>query len=105
MSLQDSNDIHDMQWWSLIEVGIASVCLFVGITGVLSDEEDNPPILRFIAMHGPKVLIAFGVVATLLWLPWETYVQIPETQKSNDKFNDVKLEAVRSNDETQYSLM
>ena len=90
---------------ALIEVGIALVCLVVGTDGNLSDEEDNDPILKFIAMHGPKVLIAFGVVATLLWLPWETYVQIPETQESNDKFNDVKLEAVRSNDETQYSLM
>ena len=82
---------------ALIEVGIAVVCLFLGTMGILSDAEDNPPWLRFIAMDGSKVLIAFGVVATLLWLPWETYVQIPKIREPDG----IEMKAVGSSKETQ----
>ena len=72
---------------------LALFCLTLQITGYPTDKEDDSPSLRFITMHTPKVQIAFGVDATLLWLPWEEYVQKPQTQES-DMLDEIKLEAV-----------
>ena len=59
---------------SLIEIALAATCFVFGTSGILADSEGNSTLLRFIAEHAVEALIIFGVVATLLWLPWEKYV-------------------------------
>ena len=82
---------------------MALTCLLVGTAGTLADDEGNSPILRFIAMHASKALIMFGVVATLLWLPWEKYVQVQK--RSQDSDDEIKIEAVTATPDREYALM
>jgi hypothetical protein len=86
---------------AFIEIGLALVCLIIGTAGHLADDEGNPPIIKFIAMHASKVLIVFGVVATLLWLPWEIYTQ--QNDRTKDTFDAVELEEAASSN--KYVLM
>ena len=88
---------------AFIEIGLALTCLLVGTKGTLADNEKNSLILRFIAMHASKALIMFGVVATLLWLPWEKYVQVQK--RSQDSDDEIKLEAVTATPGREYVLM
>jgi hypothetical protein len=68
---------------SVIEVALAAMCFAFGTSGLLADSEGNSTLLRFIAKNAVEALIIFGVVATLLWLPWEKYVKKP-TQETPD---------------------
>jgi hypothetical protein len=60
---------------TVIELGLAITCFVIGASGALADTEGNSIILRFIAQHAVEALVVFGVVANLLWLPWEEYVK------------------------------
>jgi hypothetical protein len=68
---------------SVFEVAVAIMCFVLGTSGLLADSDGNSTLLRFIAEHAVDTLIIFGVVATLLWLPWEKYVQ-KDTQEMPD---------------------
>ena len=74
---------------SVIETALAATCFFWGTSGLLADSEGNSTLLRFTAQHAVKVLIIFGVVATLLWLPWEKYVQKPAQENDDMELKDV----------------
>lgn len=68
----------------LVEVGLAIACMTFGIMGsALADIESNSLILRFIAMHAVEILIGSGIIATLLLLPWERYVDEDEDDDEN----------------------
>ena len=68
----------------LVEVGLAIACMTFGIMGsALADIESNSLILRFIAMHAVEILIGSGIIATLLLLPWERYVDKDEDDDEN----------------------
>lgn len=58
---------------SIIEIALATLCLVLGATGTTADNTKDTPELMFVSMHASEVLVAFGIVATLLWLPWEEY--------------------------------
>ena len=60
---------------AVIEVGLAITCFVFGASGALADLEGNSTTFRFIAQHAVETLIVFGVLANLLWLPWEEYVK------------------------------
>ena len=60
---------------TVVEIALAAICFYFAVTGALVDDEGNSTILRFIAQHAVEALIVFGVVANLLWLPWEKYVK------------------------------
>ena len=60
-----------------IEIGLAMLCLVLGATGTTVDNTEDTPELMFVSMHASEVLVAFGIVATLLWLPWEEYTSKP----------------------------
>ena len=60
------------------------------MSGLLADSEGNSTLLRFTAQHAVEVLIVFGVVATLLWLPWEKYVQEPAKKIGDDDTVELK---------------
>ena len=75
---------------SLVEIALAVMCFVFGTSGLLADSEGNSTLLRFTAQHAVKALIIFGVVATLLWLPWEKYVQEPTTKKVDDDTVELK---------------
>ena len=68
----------------LVEVGLAIACMTFGIMGsALADIESNSLILKFIAMHAVEILIGSGIIATLLLLPWERYVEEDEDDDEN----------------------
>ena len=68
----------------LVEVVLAIACMTFGIMGsALADIESNSLILRFIAMHAVEILIGSGIIATLLLLPWERYVDEDEDDNEN----------------------
>ena len=66
------------------EIILAIVCMVFGLMeGVLADAESDSPILRFLAMHVVEILIGCGIIATLLCLPWERYVDEDEEDDEN----------------------
>ena len=58
---------------AVAEVIFAILGLVFEATGSTVDNTDDTPELTFLAMHTAELLLLFGAVATLLWLPWETY--------------------------------
>lgn len=61
-----------------VEIGLVITCLVLGSSGVLFDNEGNSTLQRFIALHAVDILVVFGVIATMLLLPWEWYVDKDE---------------------------
>ena len=70
---------------AVVEVTFAILGLVFGATGSTVDNTDDTPELTFLAMHTAELLLLFGAVATLLWLPWETYHKIKVDRGSNPK--------------------
>ena len=70
---------------ALIEVLFAILGLVFGATGSSVDSTDDTPELTFLVMHTAEILLFFGAVATLLWLPWETYHKIEVDEGHNIK--------------------
>lgn len=70
---------------AVVEVIFAILGLVFGATGSTVDNTDDTPELTFLAMHTAELLLLFGAVATLLWLPWETYHKIKVDNGRNPK--------------------
>ena len=66
----------------VIELAMAILCLALGVTRVSPDTVDDDPGVTFLTMHASEILATVGIVATLLWLPWEEYV---EAQKQHQQ--------------------
>ena len=60
---------------SIIEIVLALVSFVWGVSGAEVDITHNTPEFIFVASRASEVLIVFGVIATLLWLPWEEYTK------------------------------
>ena len=60
---------------SIIEIILAFISFAVGISGIDIDTTHSTPQFIFIVEHASDALIVFGVIATLLWLPWEEYTK------------------------------
>ena len=58
-----------------IEIVLAILCLVFGATSTTVDGINDSPELIFVATHASEVLVVFGIIATLLWLPWEDYTK------------------------------
>ena len=58
---------------SLIEIALVIVGMVLGATGSRVDSTNDTPELIFFATHGAEILLMFGIIATLLWLPWEDF--------------------------------
>ena len=76
---------------ALVEVIFAILGLVFGATGSSVDSTDDTPELTFLAMHTAEILLSIGAVATLLWLPWETYHKI----KVDEGYNITELTPIR----------
>lgn len=51
------------------------VCLVLAVVRTTVDAVEDDPGVVFLSMHASEILIIVGIVATLLWLPWEEYVK------------------------------
>ena len=60
---------------TVIEWLLLCVSLGFGVTGLKSDDMIDSPQLRFLARHTSELLLVFGIAATLLFLPWESYAR------------------------------
>ena len=58
----------------IVELAMAILCLVLGVVNVTADTVDDDPGVTFLTMHASEILVIVGIVATLLWLPWEEYV-------------------------------
>lgn len=67
----------------LVEITLAILCMIFGLSGTLTDIDGNSTILRFVTRHAVEVLIVFGILSTLLLLPWERYVDKDEEDDEN----------------------
>lgn len=63
----------------VIELAMAILCLVLGVTSVSADTVEDEPGVTFLTMHASEILVVVGIVATLLWLPWEEYVKKQKT--------------------------
>ena len=70
---------------SVIEIVLAIVCLVLGATGSTVDNSQDTPELIFVATHGAEVLVVFGIIATLFWLPWEDYTRSYKNGSSKEE--------------------
>ena len=59
----------------LVELAMVILCLVLGITRVSPDSINDDPGMTFLTMHATEILAVVSIVATLLWLPWEEYVE------------------------------
>lgn len=59
----------------VVELAMAIVCLVLGATSDSADTVNDDPGVTFLTMHASEILVVVGIVATLLWLPWEEYVK------------------------------
>ena len=72
------------------------VCLVLAVVRTTVDAVEDDPGVVFLAMHASEILVIVGIVATLLWLPWEEYVKHQEKHQSVDgasnALGDIELE-------------
>ena len=59
----------------IAELVLALVCLVLAVSRTSVDAVDDEPGVVFLTMHASEILVIVGIVATLLWLPWEKYVE------------------------------
>ena len=59
----------------IAELVLALVCLVLAVSRTSVDAVDDEPGVVFLTMHASEILVVVGIVATLLWLPWERYVE------------------------------
>jgi hypothetical protein len=59
----------------IVELVIALLCLVLAVARTSVDEVEDDPGVVFLTMHASEILVIVGIVATLLWLPWEEYVE------------------------------
>ena len=59
----------------VVELTMAILCLVLGATSDSVDTVEDDPGVTFLTMHASEILVIVGIVATLLWLPWEEYVK------------------------------
>ena len=83
---------------SIVEVTFAVLGLVLGATGSTVDNTDDTPELTFLAMHTAEILLICGAVATLLWLPWETY-------KKNKNYGTMDKTTQTSKDEEDTEIV
>ena len=67
----------------IIELVMAILCLVLGVTSRTADSTNDDPGVIFLTMHASEILVIVGVVATLLWLPWEEYVKIQRESRGS----------------------
>ena len=77
----------------VVNIGMAILCLVLGVTTVTPDSINDDPGTVFLAMNSVEILVIIGTVATLLWLPWEEYIKhqkntVPPTAHFNLTQND-----------------
>ena len=49
------------------------VCLVFAVDRLSMESLDDTPEASFLAMHAAEILVIFGIITTLIWLPWEEY--------------------------------
>ena len=59
----------------IVELVLALVCLVLAVARTSVDAVEDEPGVAFLTMHASEILVIVGIVATLLWLPWEEYVE------------------------------
>ena len=59
----------------LMEPLLAIVGMVLQATGTNIDSTNDTPGVIFLATHSAEILLVFGIIATLLWLPWEDYAK------------------------------
>ena len=69
---------------SLVEVGIAVVAMVLGATGSEVDHVDDTCELTFLTMHVAEILLIWGAVTTLLWIPCGKLLKDSPTRQSED---------------------
>ena len=71
---------------SIIEIAVAIFCLVLGGSGMTVDSTNDSPELVFVSMHASEVLVVFGIIATLLWLPWEDYTKPNAAENGREEY-------------------
>ena len=79
---------------SVIEIVLVVVGMVLGATGSRVDNTNDTPELIFFATHGAEILLIFGIIATLLWLPWEDYA-IRHKVKEPTKSQEYEMDRIR----------
>ena len=74
---------------SIIEIALAISYLVLGVTGNTVVGTNDSPELIIVVTHALEVLVVFGIIATLLWLPWEDYVSKPPEYEEPAYTSDV----------------
>ena len=69
----------------IVELGLALLCLVLAVARTSVDTVEDEPSVVFLTMHASEILVIVGIVATLLWLPWEEYVK---SQRKSDGGSD-----------------
>lgn len=59
----------------LIQAVVLLLHLVLGVTRISADSNMDAPETIFLTMNSAEIAIIFGTLATLLWLPWEKYIQ------------------------------
>ena len=58
---------------SLLELGLVVVVMVLAATGSRFDMTNDTVGVIFLTTHASEILLVFGIIFTLLWLPWESY--------------------------------
>ena len=70
----------------VLEIVVALLYIVLGVSRVSPDSMNDDTGVIFLTMHAAEILLACGTLTTLLWLPWEEYVN--EQEKQNDCQNN-----------------
>ena len=68
---------------SAIELLLAIMGMVLGATGTSVDSTNDTPEVVFLATHATEILLVFGIIATLLWLPWDKYAKNHKEELEN----------------------
>jgi hypothetical protein len=67
----------------IVELVMALLCLVLAVVRTSVDEVEDDPGVVFLTMHASEILVIVGIVATLLWLPWEEYVKYQQEHRGS----------------------
>ena len=78
---------------SIVEIALAILCLVLGATGTNIDNTYDSPGLIFLSMHSSELLVVFGILATLLWIPWEEFTVKRSSDGDNSQGTELENRA------------
>ena len=76
---------------SIVEIMLATFGYLLGVTGIIAHiNEHTSDLTYFVAKHVTDFLLLFGLLSTLLWLPWEEYATDYQMKNQSVRTPDVE---------------